>query len=129
VSFKYRIGKTIKWEAAHQLKGLPDDHPCTRLHGHSYSADIVLRSDFLDETGFVLDYNVLKTIKNMLDHQNLNEILEENPTAENIAAFIFSVVTDILRRMEAEAEVFVELVRVRETETTWAEVTASRPAQ
>lgn len=128
MSFLYRISKTIRWEAAHQLKNLAEDHPCARLHGHSYSADIVLRSEFLDETGFVLDYNVLKTVRDMLDHQNLNDIMEANPTAENIAAFIFSVVVDILRRIEADSEVFVESVRVRETESTWAEVTVAKPA-
>lgn len=127
MSLKYRIGKTIKWEAAHQLKGLPEDHPCSRLHGHSYSADIVLRSELLDDVGFVLDYNILKEVRNMLDHRNLNEILETNPTAENIAAFIYSVMCDILRRMDADTEVFVESVRVRETESTWAEVTGTLP--
>lgn len=122
MSFKYRIGKTIKWEAAHQLKGLPDDHPCSRLHGHSYEAEIVLWAELLDEVGFVLDYNVLKAVREMLDHQNLNEILDANPTAENIAVFIFAAVSDILREMEASEEVFIESVKVRETQSTWAEV-------
>lgn len=121
----YRIGKTIRWEAAHVLKGLPNDHPCGNLHGHSYKAEIVLYGEKLDETGFLLDFNVLKAVRNALDHKTLNDLPEfkaKNPSAENIAAWIVDKVCGLLLAMDADAEVGLESVTVFETETSWAQI-------
>src|SRR5215468_9371730 len=32
----YTISKFFEFSAAHHLTGLPDDHPCSRVHGHNY---------------------------------------------------------------------------------------------
>ncbi|HBX20870.1 MAG TPA: 6-pyruvoyl tetrahydrobiopterin synthase, partial [Porphyromonadaceae bacterium] len=63
----YKISKEFSFSAAHQLKGLPDDHPCSRLHGHNYVVRIHLRSEKLSENGFVRDYNDLKPVKSYID--------------------------------------------------------------
>ena len=61
------------------LKGYRRDHPCSRLHGHNYVVEIVLVADALDSVGFVVDYNELKTFKQIidreLDHRHLNDVL------------------------------------------------------
>ena len=54
----YRIAKRFRFEAAHQLGGLPPNHPCSRLHGHSYAVELVLAGG-LDARGFVVDYGDL----------------------------------------------------------------------
>lgn len=90
----YKISKEFSFSAAHQLHGLPDTHPCSRLHGHNYIVKVHLKSEQLTETGFVRDYNELKVVKRyideVLDHRNLNDIMAPlNSSAENLAKLIF----------------------------------------
>lgn len=120
---KYRIEKTVKWEASHRLVGLPADHQCSRLHGHSYSAKITLSSYEVDDVGFVIDFGILgKMVKDVFDHRHLNEVMPVNPTAENIAAYMVEIILSVLFKMQVEKYVRLESVRVYETETSWAEV-------
>ena len=89
----YSIKKEFSACCAHSLKHLPEDHPCTNLHGHNYVFIFELRSYELDNVGFVMDYRALDPIKKYinekLDHRNLNDILKVNPSAENIAHFLY----------------------------------------
>lgn len=92
----YKISKQFSFSAAHSLHGLPDDHPCSRLHGHNYVVTVHLRAARLNETGFVKDYNELKMVKQyideQIDHRNLNDIMHPlNSSAENIAKMLFDV--------------------------------------
>lgn len=90
----YTIRKEFAFSAAHHLLGLPPEHPCSRVHGHNYVITIELISANLNVYGFVTDYRELYPIKDFidksLDHQDLNEVLEINPTAENIAKLLFT---------------------------------------
>jgi 6-pyruvoyltetrahydropterin/6-carboxytetrahydropterin synthase len=112
----YVIRKKFSFSAAHQLYGLPDNHPCMRLHGHNYEVEVVLRSSVLDETGFVHDYRDLDEFKQYLDtvfdHRNLNDILRPT-TAEWIAQNFY----DWCKRHWPETCA----VLVSETPKTWAE--------
>jgi len=89
----YTISKEFHFSASHQLNGLPAGHPCLKLHGHNYVVIVELQTDFVDQTGFVVDYRKLDPIKQYLDskfdHQHLNDIVEFNPTAENLAAHLY----------------------------------------
>ena len=92
----FKISKEFYFSAAHSLFGLPDDHPCTRLHGHNYVVTVHLRSKGLNEQGFVRDYTELGIVKEYidahLDHRNLNDILAPlNSSAENIAKMLYDV--------------------------------------
>lgn len=92
----FKISKQFSFSAAHALHGLPDSHPCSRLHGHNYVVTVHLRAPELNETGFVRDYTELKPIKEYidtyLDHRNLNDILSPlNSSAENLAKMLFDV--------------------------------------
>ena len=113
----YQIRKQFEFSAAHQLKGLPADHPCSRLHGHNYVVEVVLAGR-LDEHSFVVDYRELDSFKKFIntnfDHRNLNEVLDgRQTTAENIAYYLF-------RWCKSRwPETFS--VRVSETPKTWAE--------
>ena len=50
---------------------------------------VYCRSKELNADGMVVDFSQIKqAIKEKLDHQDLNEILPFNPTAENIAKWI-----------------------------------------
>ncbi|WED22193.1 6-carboxytetrahydropterin synthase QueD [Vibrio sp. JC009] len=114
----YRIRKSFQFCASHQLQGLPEDHPCTRLHGHNYEVIVELASETLNSTGFVRDYRELSPLKeyidNNLDHQHLNDVLgADNTTAERIAKHLYTWCSE--RWPEVCA------VAVSETPKTWAE--------
>lgn len=92
----YKISKQFHFSASHALLGLPDTHPCSRLHGHNYVVTVHLRAKTLDKTGFVRDYNALHPIKTYidthLDHRHLNDIMEPlNSSAENLAKMLFDI--------------------------------------
>lgn len=89
----YKISKEFHFSASHLLNGLPDAHPCSRLHGHNYVATFHFQSKILNAAEFVIDYRELESVKRYidehLDHRHLNDVLTFNPTAENIACFLF----------------------------------------
>lgn len=84
----YKIKKRLEISAAHQLS-LSYESKCENLHGHNWIIDIYLASEKLNKDGMVIDFtHIKKAIKDKLDHKNLNEVLDFNPTAENIARWI-----------------------------------------
>lgn len=91
----YKISKEFSFSASHILEGLSKDHPCSRLHGHNYVVKIHLRAKELNNVGFVKDYRELSLVKNYidanLDHRHLNDLLPFNPSAENIAKYLFDL--------------------------------------
>lgn len=91
----YKISKQFAFSASHILHGLPDSHPCARLHGHNYIITVHLKASDLNEVGFVKDYRELSIVKdyidNILDHRHLNDIFQFNPTAENISKALYEI--------------------------------------
>lgn len=91
----YKISKQFSFSASHILDGLPPEHPCSRLHGHNYVITVHLKSEQLNTVGFVKDYRELDSVKRyideQLDHRHLNDIFPFNPTAENIAKYLYDV--------------------------------------
>lgn len=114
----FRITKEFHFSASHQLKGLPAEHPCARLHGHNYVVEVELAAEALDENGFVRDYHELSVFKQYLDetfdHRHLNDVLgHDTVTAEWLARHLFDWCLERLPETSA--------VRVSETPKTWAE--------
>ncbi|MBC8991791.1 6-pyruvoyl trahydropterin synthase family protein [Micromonospora chalcea] len=118
----YRIGKTFTFEGAHLLGGLSEGHKCGRLHGHGYTVEVTLASRRLTGPGFVVDFAELDLLKRHLDgefdHQLLNEVVDVEPTSENLARVLFDW---CMAHLALPDGVVVEAVRVRETATSWAE--------
>lgn len=112
----YRISKKFEFSASHIINGLPDNHPCARLHGHNYTVEIILSSWELDITGFIIDFGDLSPLKdfinNALDHRHLNDVLPFNPTSENLAKYLFEW---CFEQWPQTSE-----VKVSETSKTWA---------
>jgi 6-pyruvoyltetrahydropterin/6-carboxytetrahydropterin synthase len=88
------LRKTFAFEAAHLLPLLPDTHKCRRLHGHSFSVEVVVAGECDAKLGWLIDYAEIsaafKPLWEQIDHRFLNEVPGlENPTSENIARWIW----------------------------------------
>jgi 6-pyruvoyltetrahydropterin/6-carboxytetrahydropterin synthase len=116
------ISKRFGFEAAHFLSGLPKKHPCERMHGHSYQVDVRLAAAALTGPGFVTDFRELAPMKKYLDatldHRVLNEVLDVEPTSENLALHL---ATWFLDHMQPGLPGRLVAVRVSETASSWAE--------
>ena len=87
----YKIQKTMEICGSHQLK-LNYDSPCSQLHGHNWNVTIYMRADKLDENGMIFDFaKIKKLVHDRFDHKHLNDIINFNPTAENLACYICSL--------------------------------------
>lgn len=120
----FRIGKSFRFDASHQLHGLPDDHKCGRLHGHTYTVEVTLAGSELSGPGFVTDFGDLAPLKRYIDstfdHRHLNDVLDVEPTAEHLARHLG---VWCLERLGPLVPGLIASVRVQETPTSWAEWT------
>ena len=112
------ITKHFDFEAAHYLPNVPEDHKCRRMHGHSYQVWIHVAGPMDADAGWVVDFgdvkDVWKPLEKRLDHHLLNEIEGlENPTAENLAAWIWQRYEHL--RLDGQVGFRVSAVEVAET--------------
>ena len=93
-------------------------------HGHNYELIIKLIGEIDPETGYVIDLKILsdllkKEIISKFDHKNLNLDVKEfenlNPTAENIAVVIYTILKE---RLDPRYEL---QIRLYETERNFVE--------
>lgn len=92
---KYTLKVVSDFASAHTLRNYPG--ACSRMHGHNWKVEAEVEASQLDDVGMAIDFKTIKQqvreLTDTLDHRYLNEIApfdEINPTAENIAAFIFA---------------------------------------
>ena len=107
------VTKEFKFDAAHFLTNYHGK--CEKVHGHTYKLHVTVEGDVKSD-GMVMDFAELKKIVNervidKLDHTSLNDTIE-NPSAENIAIWIWNELKDI-----SEAKLYE--VKVWETETSF----------
>jgi 6-pyruvoyltetrahydropterin/6-carboxytetrahydropterin synthase len=93
-----KIYKDFTFESAHKLPHVPDGHKCGRLHGHSYKVRLHFVGCANNLNGWFIDFSDIKKdfkpLLELLDHNYLNDIDGlENPTAENLAKWIFTRVS------------------------------------
>jgi 6-pyruvoyltetrahydropterin/6-carboxytetrahydropterin synthase len=90
----YELIVESEFAAAHQLREYQGS--CERLHGHNYRVELAVEGEKLASNGLLADFRSLKQILSdsvdRFDHFFLNELepfRKDNPSAENIAQFIF----------------------------------------
>jgi 6-pyruvoyltetrahydropterin/6-carboxytetrahydropterin synthase len=91
---KFELKQQFRIESARFLPGLPESHPCRRVHGHSFLITLRLVGEADPKIGWVRDYHeiekIMKPYLAQLDHQTLNEVSGlENPTSELLTKWIF----------------------------------------
>ena len=98
------IFKIFHIEAAHRLIGVPPEHKCARLHGHSFQIEVHVSGEVDPATGWVMDFADVKArfapIFERLDHHYLNDIPGlENPTSERLAQWVWGELKPRLPRL------------------------------
>lgn len=89
------------FEAAHSLPKLAADHPCASMHGHRYRVRIDVTGTVDENLGWVMDFADIEEacapVRASLDHACLNNVEGlGNPTAENVAKWIWSALRPTL---------------------------------
>lgn len=110
--------RRLEFDAAHRIIG--HEGKCKDLHGHRYALEATFLADKLDSLGRVVDFGIIREklggwLDEYWDHTAVlseedrelgNDIckhtkqtifyLPANPTAENMAAYIFEVICPVL---------------------------------
>ncbi len=117
---------------------------CENLHGHNYAVEVTVTGEKTDDVGRVVDFSIIKKLfKGWLDENwdhgfilwdqdrktidaisSLNSklfLLPENPTAENMAAYLLSEVGPALLR-EVDGQLKLTQVKLWETDESCAVV-------
>jgi 6-pyruvoyltetrahydropterin/6-carboxytetrahydropterin synthase len=118
--FEVTIEETFA--AGHALRNYKGK--CENMHGHNYRCQVTLEGAELDSIGLLVDFVELKrvvhSVLDRMDHQWLNEFPPFdaiNPSAENMAKYIYDEVHQELKTREG---VRVTFVRLWETDTAFA---------
>ena len=101
----YEVKKRIEISAAHRLI-LDYESKCTNLHGHNWIIDVFLRSETLNKNGMIMDFTEIKRkIQDKFDHKVINDEVNFNPTAENIAKYICDVLAPYCYRVDVQESI------------------------
>ncbi len=94
----YTLKVRTEIAASHIIEG--HSGKCARLHGHNWKIDVEVQTRTLDALGMGMDFADLKAettaVTEPLDHRHLNDLpgFEGiNPTAENVAAYVYREVS------------------------------------
>jgi 6-pyruvoyltetrahydropterin/6-carboxytetrahydropterin synthase len=98
---RYELKVVTEFASAHTLRDYPG--ACSRMHGHNWKVELEAVASSLDEVGMGIDFKAMKQAANevgdQLDHRYLNDLepfKQINPTAENIAAYMFREISERL---------------------------------
>jgi len=84
----YYVKKDIEISSCHHLN-LSYESKCQEPHGHDWQITVYCKAKTLNVDGMVCDFTQIKElVQDKLDHKNLNDVFDFNPTAENIAKWI-----------------------------------------
>jgi len=102
----FELRRRYRLEAAHRLPQVAAEHPCRRLHGHTYTLELVVCGPLDPGKGWVLDYASIdaaaRPLLDQLDHRYLNDIEGlENPTSEHLARWVWERLAPILHGLAA----------------------------
>lgn len=118
----FEITAAAHFDAAHFLREY--NGKCANLHGHRWKVEVSIRGAELDKIGILVDFSdvksFLKEAMNKFDHRLINDVNpfnNINPTAENIAKFIFDFMDEQVGAKYGERAKLHKVI-VWETETS-----------
>jgi 6-pyruvoyltetrahydropterin/6-carboxytetrahydropterin synthase len=98
----YEVYVAARFEAAHRLVG--DFGPASRMHGHTYRMEVIVRGQHLGDDGTLYDIGELDQAANdlvaSLDYRDLNEVpglTDVNTTTEVLADYCWERLAPPLR--------------------------------
>lgn len=114
------IFRRFGFDAAHCIPSHPGR--CHFPHGHHWRVEVAVKGNFEEEDSMLIDFGDLKKILmreviDRLDHTDLNDIFEFEPTAENLAVWIRRQIEYYLPE-----NILIHFVRVWESEDCYAQV-------
>lgn len=113
----YYLKVTSHFDAAHYLRNYQGK--CANMHGHTWEVQVIVKGISLNHQGILIDFGILKELVNNIlkkfDHKIVNELEDfneqgMNPTAENIAAYVYNQVA-----VKLPKEIKLESVEVWES--------------
>lgn len=100
----YYISKRMEIAGAHNLK-LDYESKCSNLHGHNWIVIVYCKARELNKNGMIIDFKHIKQkISDKLDHQYINDVVDFNPTAENMAKWICDQIPNCYKVSVQESE-------------------------
>ena len=90
-NYAFELNKDINFSAAHFI---PNEKAgvCSRVHGHTYFANVTIGGNELDEMGFLVNFRDIKSIINdTFDHRLMNDLEAFHgtpPSTESVAKLI-----------------------------------------
>jgi 6-pyruvoyltetrahydropterin/6-carboxytetrahydropterin synthase len=119
--FEVSVDETFS--AGHALRGYKGK--CENPHGHNYKVRVTVQGPQLDSIGLLFDFvhlkQVLHGVINGMDHKYLNDqppFIELNPSAENIAKYLYDEVSRGFKEMVPAAPDAKHLPRITSV-TVW----------
>lgn len=107
----FELSQTFSFDAAHTLKRhvSPEEAAGSRrIHGHTYTAEVIVAGERQADSGMVVDLAVLRAViadvRSQLDHHFLDEVAGLGaPTLENLCVFIYAQVHQHLPQVSTVA--------------------------
>jgi 6-pyruvoyltetrahydropterin/6-carboxytetrahydropterin synthase len=92
--------------AGRRLTGVAEEHPCARVHGHTFLVRLTVSGPVHPQTGFVIDFadvqRAFAPVHEALDHRFLNDVPGlGNPTSELLAVWIWKALRESLPGLSA----------------------------
>ena len=122
----FQVSVEETFSAGHALRGYKGK--CENPHGHNYRVRINVEGEQLDSTGLLFDFvhlkGILRDLIGGIDHKFLNDQAPFdtlNPSAENIAKFLYDGASKQVRRMSNAPR--IKSITVWETDETSATYT------
>ena len=106
-------------DSAHKLVGYKGK--CSATHGHSWRVELWFSADesLKDEVGIIVDFGIVKQLTELLDHKYLNDVINVNPTAENLTVWIYRWLHS---QLHTEIGVKVKVYETSLEKETWCQV-------
>jgi 6-pyruvoyltetrahydropterin/6-carboxytetrahydropterin synthase len=136
------VAKRIEFPAGHRLMNY--EGKCYNIHGHSFIVEALFSADTLDEMGFVIDFTEIghflkdwidvnwdhafiansadiALIEFLKEHKMKYYTLDANPTTEQMAIHLFTVVQDWVYDNAGGNGLQTERIRVWESSNAYSQ--------